>query len=544
MVVLDLLLTNGWIVDGSGNPGYAGYVGVKADRVAVVGRQPAGRPGRAARAGLPEARQVLDAAGMVVAPGFIDIHTHSDVSPFVNPLMESAVRQGVTTVVSGNCGSSPAPYTPEKSDDSMNWLRSLAPDAPWDWRGYGEFLDRLEEWGLATNFAGLAGHGTLRVAAMGGANRPPNRNEFRQMARLLEEALDHGAFGVSTGLIYVPGCYADTGELVGLARVAGRHGRLYASHVRGEGPTLFEAVQEAIAVGRESGAPVQVSHLKLEGRSMWGRAEELLDLLGQVRRGGIDVAADQYPYPAWSTGLAALVPPWAMEEGPEGLARLLEDPSTRDRIIRALEQGEPGWSSSVPGVGWENVVISDCENRTYEGRNLTDVARERNQSPADACLALVLEYPRTGVIGHAMAEADVLRILREPDVMVGSDSLALAPYGPMGHGKPHPRSYGTFPRVLGRYVREQGVLSLEAAVRKMTSLPADRLGLKDRGRLAEGAFADLVVFDLAAIQDRATFEAPHQYPTGIAAVFVNGTLVLEGDRHTGALAGRVLRAGR
>jgi N-acyl-D-aspartate/D-glutamate deacylase len=521
----DLLVTDARIVDGSGGPARIGSVLVSGDRIdAIV------EPGGAT----PDDARRIDGSGRVLAPGFIDAHGHSDVSPLVEPAMASALRQGITTIVVGNCGASAFPAS---ALDEVAALAGVgAEDLGEPWSTFGGYLERVRESRPAVNVAALVGHAALRRAALADQRRAPTGEELATMTRLLEEALDEGAVGMSSGLIYDPGLHAGTDELAELARAMRRRGGLYASHVRGEGATVLGAVGECIEIGRRAGVPAHVSHLKVEGRAMWGRAGELLDLLDRSREGGADVTADQYPYTAWETELAAALPPWAT---PVELPALLADDGGHERLLAAIEQGEPGWESVGPGIGWERVVIgAHVADPALTGRTIADLAAERSVRASEVIVELLLADPRTGMLGHGMHEDDVRTILERPDVMVGTDGVAISPEGPLGAYAVHPRYYGTFPRILGTYVRQERLLSLEDAVRKMTALPARRFGLAGRGTIEPGALADLVLFDPARIADRATYERPHAFADGVDVVVVNGQVAWDGA--PGARAGRAL----
>jgi len=525
--MLDLKILGGALIDGTGAPGRRADVGITGDVIAAIGdlgQEPAGR--------------TIDAAGLTVAPGFIDMHSHSDWRLWGNPRAESKVRQGVTTEVVGNCGFSPAPVSAESRDHMKSFALSLPPGMDFSWRSMGEYLRRYRDVGVALNVVQLVGHGTVRLAAMGFARRPPTASELATMERLMDQSMADGAWGLATGLIYAPGSYADTEEIIAIARRAARGG-FYASHIRGEGRTLLDAVAEAIRVGREGGLPVQVSHIKAAGRPNWGKVEAALRLIDAARGEGQDVMADVYPYTASSTSLRTLLPDWALEGGIDAMLERLRDPGTRDRIRAEMTDGS---AILARGLGWDDIMIASAPSRPeVQGRRIGEIASAAGKDPLDSAMD-ILEAERGGasIILFQLDEADLRRALAHPHVMIGSDGSALAADGEMAAGKPHPRSYGTFPRVLARYVREQALLSLEQAVWKMTGLPARRLGLADRGVLAVGAKADVVALDATAVEDHATYDDPHRYAAGLPYVLVNGRVVIDRGEHTGALPGRVL----
>jgi N-acyl-D-amino-acid deacylase len=522
--VLDLLITGVDVVDGTGAPRFPGAVGVLRDRIAWLGlgEHPGAEP--------EAARRIQASPGCVVTPGFVDVHNHSDLGPLVDPSMPSTLRQGVTTVVVGNCGTSPWPVAGAAESATMVGGDPATMNLRFD--SFASFLSRLEQSRPSVNVAALVGHGAVRAEVLGWERRPPTRAELDTMRGLVDDAMDQGAVGFSTGLIYAPGMYAGTDEVVSLAQGAARRGGIYASHIRGEGEHLFRAVDEAIEVGRRAGLPAHVSHLKCETSLMWGRTQELLARLGD----GDDVTADQYPYAAWGSVLWSLLPDWAPVHE---LPSLLEDPDVRTRLIRSVEEGEgDAFQSVIKGVGWDRIVIESTADTRCNGMSVAAIAVARWVEPADASFQLLIEEPETACIGHAMVEEDVRAILADPEVMVASDAASMSPEGPFRGIPVHPRNYGTFPRVLGPYVRD-GVLTLESAVRKMTSLPANRFGLEGRGRIAEGAAADLVVFDPAVVTDNADFDTPHAYPSGIEVVVVNGVVAWDGSE--GERSGRVLR---
>jgi N-acyl-D-amino-acid deacylase len=531
--MLDLLVTNAAVVDGTGSPRIEAHVGVQGDLIAFVrpvdGSASGGAPAGEARSDtdVPPARRVVAAEGRVLAPGFIDVHTHSDLAPFTDVWMDSALRQGVTTVVVGNCGGGAWPR--KALPDLVRMLGITADALGGGWDSAAAYLDAVDAAAPACNVATLAGFGSLRTSVMGHERRPASHREIGAMRALLAEALQGGALGMSTGLIYVPDMYAATEEVAAVAAAMRPYGGLYTTHMRAEGRLLFEGVREALAIGERAGVHPHISHLKLEGGFAWGRVDELLELV----LGG-DASTDQYPYTAWETDLASFLPPWAPVED---LPALVADPVAKRRLVDSMEHGEVGWESSIDGAGWELIVLEDAEG--LEGRTIAEAAAEREQPPVEFTLDLLQKEPDAAVSGHTMNEDDVRAILSHGDVMVGSDGMAVAPDGPLARSLLHPRSYGTFPRVLGRYARDEGLLTLETAVHKMTGLSAAVFGLDGRGVVAEGAIADLVLFDPSTIVDMATFTAPHSYPDGIDLVVVNGRVAWDGAR--GERAGRAVR---
>ena len=499
----DLLIRGGTVVDGSGAPGFRADVAVQGDRIVRVSRQP-----------IPadRARRVIDGAGRVVAPGFVDLHAHLD--PLLRlPGAESLARQGVTTALGGPDGGSPWPLAP--------------------------YQDSARALGLGINVAHLAGHNDIREQVMGMADRAPTPAELDRMRGMVARAMSEGAFGLSTGLKYLPGAFSDTDEVVALAAVAADSGGIYTSHLREEGLGLLESVAEAIEIGRRARIPVVLTHHKVVGQPMWGASVRTLAMVDSARAAGVDVMMDQYPYTATYTGISVLVPAWAMAGGDSAFARRVAMPATRDSIVRDIVHNirtDRGGGDlrrvQFARVAWQPEL---------EGGTLHDWAVSRGMEPSfENGASLVIEAVQRGgasAIYHVLEDADVERIMRHPQTMIASDGRLTRP----GEGHPHPRWYGTFPRVLAVYVRDKGVLTLEEAVHKMTGMPAARLELADRGRVAEGMIADLVVFDPATIGDRATFQDPHNYPVGVEQVIVNGVPVVQDARPTGARPGRVLK---
>ncbi len=524
--MFDLVLQGGRVLDGTGNVDIVADVAVTDGKIAAVGRLAAA-----------EARERLDVTGLTVCPGFIDPHCHSDALPFAGDPLPAKILQGVTTEVNGNCGSTAFPLLPESAAMLKEHQAGLFADTPWDWMTAGEFFASLERAGPVSNIAQLVGHGALRVAAFGFQNRPPTDDELKTMQGLLADSLADGAVGLSSGLIYSPGFYSVTPELVALAEVMRGTGRPYCSHVRGETATLFQAHREAVEIGERAGVPVQHSHLKAAGRANHGRAGELLAVLEQARERGVEVTGDAYPYDAGSTRMAALLPPWSQEGGRDLLLERLTVPADRDHIKRDFRDGIPGWENLAGAGGWARVRISSVEtNAALLGQSIQEVAEERGVDPVDAlCDVLVEERARPTIVVTMMDEPDVQEILRHPLVMIGSDAI-------ITRGKPHPRTWGTYPRVLGHYARETGLFSQAEAVRKMTSMPAQKFGLWDRGLVRPGLAADLVVFDAATVNDRATYADPEQPPVGMPYVIVNGVVAVRDGQYSGARAGRVLRA--
>ncbi len=527
-----LLVRGGTVIDGTGAPRRAADVAVDGGRIAAV------EPGLGG-----EAARVIDATGLVVAPGFIDAHSHSDLFYLDCPAAESKIRQGCTTEVVGMCSFSPAPVHPARREAVRAWAGGIGARVDVRWETFAQYLDVLAAARPSINVVHFVGHGALRLAAMGPEARPAGPDDLRAMERLLLEALDAGAFGVSTGLVYPPSAYATTEELIALARSMAGRGGLYFSHIRGESATLEAAVAEAIRIGEEAGVGVQIAHVKAAGREHWAKLDRALAAIDAARARGVDVTGDAYPYHAGSTKMDNLLPAWVHDGGTGRLLERLADPDVRRRIVaECLVDGERWRTLAMGAVGFDEIQIATCGQRELEGLTLAALARRTGRPPAEAMMDLVRQERATvSMVVFSQSPDNVARALAHPAVMVGSDSLGLTS-GPGPHpGKPHPRMYGTFPRVLGEFVRERRLFSLETAVHKMTGMPAARLGLRDRGLLRPGFAADLAVFDPAAVRDEATFADPHRYPTGIPYVIVNGTVVVDGGRFTAAGTGRVLR---
>ena len=523
----DLVVAGGRVVDGTGAPWFRADVGIRGDRVAALGDLSAASAGRR-----------LDASGQVVAPGFIDMLGQSELNLLVDNRVESKVRQGISTEVTGE-GLSVAPMFEAWIAESRPWLDKYRLSVDWtDLEGYWR---RLREARPAVNLATFVGAAQVRGAVLGLGEAQPTPEQLSRMEAEVEAAMRQGALGVSSALIYPPGSYARTPELVALARAAARHGGVYATHVRGEDQAVLRALDEAIAIGRQARIPVEIWHLKVSLRKNWGRMREVVARIERARAEGVDVAADVYPYPAASNGLAATVPEWAQAGGTDQMIRRFHDAGDRRRILgelRAALRREP------PGT----IQLASCVNpalRRYMGRRLDRVAREMGKPPEEALLELVeADRGQTWVVRFWMSEEDVRLAMRQPWVSFDTDNPGQATDGPFAGELAHPRAFGAMPRVLGRYVREQKLLTLEEAVRKMTSLPASRVRLLDRGVLRPGMAADLVVFDPDRIRDRATFEEPLRYSEGVSHLVVNGRIVLDGGTMTGERPGRPLRPAR
>jgi N-acyl-D-amino-acid deacylase len=546
MTTYDSVLSNGRILDGCGNPWYWGDLAILDGHIATI-----------APSGTLKGKQSIDIAGRFISPGFIDIHTHSDLTILVNRRAESVVRQGVTTELIGNCGMSPAPIDPVFLEEMKRQWGPISsqPEVTWQWRTFRQYLDVLQEGGLGINIAVLAGHGAMRIAVLGLEERAPTQVELEQMKTLVDQAMQSGAFGMSTGLVYPPGCYASIEEIISLCKVVAQHHGLYASHIRGERETILQAVAEAIRIGREAGVPVQVSH----NAPKFGAPNDAhanLHLVDEARLAGQDVTVDNDVHTDLAPSLTGGLPQEIQDLPAKQIAQLLQDPHQRQQIQQEIvEDRKPAFGpvGLLKHAQWQRITMLHAPHSPgVVGKTIQGIAQEQGKEPFDTYFDLIVENGHQAeAIFDYIDEANIRVLLQHPAVMISSDGQVLAPYGFLNDPPPYqPCSYGEFPGVLERYVRQQSVLTLQEAIRKMTSFPAQRMGLQDRGVLRPGAWADLVVFDLERIHDRATnlyphvypFENyPHQYPQGIDYVFVNGQLVVDGEQHTGALPGKVLR---
>jgi N-acyl-D-aspartate/D-glutamate deacylase len=530
--VRDILIRGGTLFDGSGRPGVAGDILIVDGRIAAIGQDLPGTAGK-----------TIDADGLAVAPGFIDIKTHSDFTLPINPKAESKVRQGVTTEIIGHCGFSVAPALPGKVDLLKDYLSPSAPWLPFKEITFPDYLDTFPA--TSVNAGMLVGHNTLRLMVMGMANRPPAADEMAAMVALLEDALQAGALGMSSGLFTPPGSYAQPDEMIAFGHVLKRYNAGYFTHLRDESNRVLEALAEAIDVAEQCGVHVEVVHFKCSGTDNWGKAAQALQTIAAAKARGLDIDCDSYPYAAGSNPLKNILPAWVQAGGVEAMLARLGQREIRDRIRSDIARdGLNNWGR-IPS--WDCVQISISPNLPkFQGRTVGALAAEQGRDPVDTlCQYLIDDKGATRVLVTSISEDDIANIVRSPTALVGSDGNCVATTGTVSQGMPHPRFYGTFPRIIDRYVREQAVLPLAAAIHKMTGATARALKLADRGLLREGFRADIAIFDPADFRDRATYADPHQYPTGArTSVIVNGALVVENATHTGALPGKVLRRDR
>jgi N-acyl-D-amino-acid deacylase len=527
----DLLIRNGRIVDGSGNPWFYGDVAIAGDKIVVVGRFPEGK-----------AKRTIDAKGLVVAPGFIDIHSHSDDLLLEDGHAQSKIRQGVTTEVLGE-GRSAGPAKGELPARKLN-----ARGKTFTWSTVGGYLDAIDKAGVSVNVATYAGIDNIWEGVMGKSHARPTSKQIEEMKALLEEAMNDGAFGLSSLLAMPPGSLATTDDIVELCKVVKKHGGLFSTHIRNEGLGVFDSIKEAIAVGERSGVPVDIIHLKIADQKEWGKMNEVVALIESARKRGVNVQANVYPYTRGNNNLASIIPPWAHEGGLAKLLERLKDQPTREKMKKDIKEGIPGWYNHYTAVGgdWSRMLISG--RGTYEGLTMDRVidlkskGKKPTPDPLDVMFDLLIEENGTVPTVYAHHdEKDMNLAMTQPWCSIGSDGSAYATEGALRRGNPHPRNFGTFPRILGVYVRDHNVLCLEDAIRKMTSLNAAKIGLEKRGMLHAGDFADVTIFDLETIIDKSTYTAPFQYSVGIEYVIVNGRLVLEKGKHTDAFPGRALR---
>jgi N-acyl-D-amino-acid deacylase len=528
----DLLIRNGTIVDGSGAPGFKADLAVKGDRIVRIGDLSGAT-----------ATRVIDAAGLVVAPGFIDLLGQSETYLLIDPRAMSKVMQGVTTEITGE-GESIAPINERQIKEQEGFLRRF--NLSIDWRTLDEYFKRLEKQRSGVNVGTFVGATQVREYVIGYEDREPSKAELEQMKKLVARAMRDGALGLSSSLQYVPARFAKTSELIELAKVARQYGGIYATHQRSEANTIDASLDEVFEIARKAGIRVEIWHLKTAYKKNWGRMPHVLERIKQARASSIDVNADIYPYIAGSTSLSASLPPWALEGGTEKMLSRLRDPATRQRLKKEISEESNSWENIYLGSGGpEGVLVSSVVNRELEplqGKRISEIAILEKKDPLDALFDFILaDEGQTGAIYFMMSEADMRAAMQSPFVTFCTDSGARATDGPLAGSKSHPRGWGTYPRILGKYVREEKLLSLETAIHKMTGGPAARVNLRERGLLREGMFADVTIFNPATVIDRATFESPNQYPVGIDYVLVNGQLSVDKGQRTPALAGRVLR---
>lgn len=545
----DLLIKRGYLIDGTGRPGFQADIAIRKGKIVHIGDiEP------------DSAEHILHADGLIVSPGFIDLHAHSDLVFALPPekqreRLTGRIQQGITTEIVGNCGLGLAPNDPASAPILRTMVEFLTPEhLQGIWSSIGEYINRLERQGVVSNVGTLIPHGPVRVTAMGVDHRRPSEAEFRHMEHLIAQSLEEGAFGLSFGLIYPPGQYASTDELIRLSGVVRDHGGFVAFHQRGGGPeTLAASVGEIVEVGRKAGVSVHHSHEQIHGRGDWSGIEATWAMKEQARREGVDLTQDMIPYTSVCTTMTVLYPPWVLSGGIPAFLDRLRDPFTRQRIRHDIEAQVPRWPpwtadgwpvNIVRDFGWTNIYVSFVsseESKPYEMKSIAQIAEMTGKDPFDAVSDLVIHEGGAvtqllfGISGDRTTDAPLKEQMRQPDRMFITDAWET------GRGMPHPGAYGAYPRILGRYVREENVLPLEEAIRRMTGLPAGRLGLSERGILREGAWADLVIFDAKTIRDRSTYEAPRQAPAGIHYVLINGELVVEEGRYNGKLVGQVLR---
>ncbi len=537
--MFSILIRNGTIIDGTGKPPFVADIAISNGIISLI-----------AQAVDSTGRNEIDASGLVVAPGFIDIHSHSDVSMFLEPHAESKIKQGITTEVVGNCGTSPAPlpaHSQYRSDlihqmETDGFVLPASEQAIYDWPSQVDYVQYLIDRGISSNLIPLVGGATLRIGAVGEKVKL-GPDDISLIKRMLVKELSRGVWGMSSGLFYVPENYYTKDDLLEICKVLADNGGLWTVHMRDEGRQLFAAVDEVLDVARQTGVCLEISHLKLEGKSNWGRPKELLGILHKARDNGINVSWDQYPYTAYGTSLISVIPPSFREQGIDHFLEDLHHDEFKESVKEAMLHGTKDWPSQLADIEWEKMLIAQAKNdRALAGKTIEGLAQERGEDPAEVILDLLLTQDgKVSIVAPAMSEEDVEVIMKDPVTMICSDGKAVSPQGHYAHLHPHPRYYGAFPRVLGRYVREKGILDLSEAIRKMTSLPASRLGLKDRGMIAEGQAADIVIFNPQTVIDRATFEEPSQFPQGIDYVLVNGDVVIKQGEHTGIYPGKLLK---
>lgn len=523
--MIDTIIKNANIVDGTGNPWFKGNLGIKNGIIVSMGNE------------IIEAREVINAQGKFVSPGFIDGHCHSDLMILDYPDSEIKMQQGVTTEVVGNCGLAPVPVNPLYRAELQNYVQPVLGKAhkEWKWEAISDYFNELDKSMISENVASYVAHGSVRIAVMGFENRLANATELEEMKYIVAEGMKAGAIGLSIGLLYSPGSYSNKEEIAELCKVVAQYNGILSTHIRGEGNNLLPSIEEVLWIAREVDLPLHVSHLKAAGKRNWGKVEQAMDMIETARAGGMDVTCDVYPYSAGSTMLTTLLPPWALEGGLSSVLARLKDSALRNKIKEEMIHEQEDWDNLVVSTGWDQVIVSSVNTvslKKYEGQDILSISIVNGKHPVDQAFDLLVEENgNIGIVFFHMNESDMRQVMSYQNSLIASDSLTCYT------GKPHPRLYGTFPRVLSKYVKDEKVLSLEDAVRKMTSFPAKRFGLGDRGMLVEGYKADLVIFDMDRVQDTATYENPSVYPEGIEYVFVDGQLTTKDKKHTSAKCG-------
>jgi N-acyl-D-amino-acid deacylase len=523
----DIIIKNGTVIDGTGGKAFQSDVGIIGDKIAAI------EDLKNATANV-----IIDGRGLVISPGFIDIHTHTDLELFVNSNAESKILQGVTTEVSGNCGDSLFPLNEvdfQEGDAKIFEKYGFHVN----WRNIDGFLKRLEDQKISINYATFTGQGRLRSCVVGKNDIPATAEQLNKMKEILHRSMEYGSFGLSSGLEYAPGSYASTTELVELNKVVAKNNGIYATHIRNEDDSVEKAIQEALSICEESGVSLQISHLKACNQANWSKIDRVLEMIHAASESGMPVSADRYPYIAYGTGLTMFLPLWSRQGNTEEIISRLNDKTQIPEIEEYIEKRGQNIG------GWDRVVISSCfseKNKKWEGKSIYDCANELSMTPPQFIRSVLTEEEnRVSIVGFAMDEQNLKKVLSSSLVMIGSDGNAVTPYGKLGEGKPHPRYYGTFPRVLGKYSRDEKIFDLPAAIKKMTSMPATKLGIPKRGLIAKDYYADIVIFNPETVIDNATFEKPHQFPAGIEYVIVNGKMTVKSGKHTEAQAGAVLR---
>jgi len=537
--VFDLIIKNGFIVDGTGRKRYKGDVGINKDKISAIGDL-----------SHAEAEHIVDATDKIVSPGFIDMHTHSDFSFIYDPLANGKLYSGVTTEVIGNCGIGPAPMNDEHRQLLKDYLGtrlvgSIPVELKLPWNSFADYLDEYKTTVPTLNIAPLLAQGVIRIAVKGFDKGPATPDELKEMQRLTAEAMEQGAIGLSTGLVYLPGAYTEKEEIAALCKAIKPYGGVYATHIRTESDGILEALDEALWIAREADVPVEVSHLKLLSQNMLGRTADVLEKFQRAIDAGTEVNFDTYPYTAGLTALSACLPPWIFEGGTAKMLERLHDKEIRSRVAREIAEGIPGWQNFVKSAGgWKKFYVSSVKNeesKIYEGKFMTEVGEMQGKTPDDAAFDLLIkENGRVQMNYFAMKEEDVITFLKQAICTIGSDAMSLNTKGVLNFGKPHPRAFGTPTEFLGKYVRDKKILPLEEAIRKMTGMSAKKFNLNMRGEIRQGYYADITVFDADKINARATYEKPQQYSVGVEAVVVNGKLALENGVQTGSTSGRVV----